>query len=185
MMSGIKVFISAIILILITTEAFSCSCSRAWRNSFLSNIGRFDVVAMGTIIRINSGKEMDEPYLKIKKLYKGQVKDSLIHLMDGGLDCRHFWMNDSGFQVVVGLIEDKNDDAQSSKYYYGLGCITSVLVLSESDRFITESKNIYYAGQVRKPGVSWLFRKMKVRKFERRLYLKTLFHKSEIKKENG
>ncbi len=180
-MPGVKIIAVVAILILQSAEGFSCSCSRAWRNSFLSNIGRFDVVALGTIGRTNSDYELGNPYLDITKLYKGKVKDSVIHLLDGGLDCRHIWNADSGVQIVVGLFKDNNLNTQNNEQYYGAGCITSVLVLNNNDKLISNSKYISYAGQVREPRVSSLFRKMKFRGFERRMYLKTLFHEPEIK----
>jgi hypothetical protein len=168
------------ILNLLSIEVFSCSCSRAWRNSFLSNVGRFEVVAMGTIGRTNSDDGFDKPYLKIKKLYKGQVNDSIIQLVNGGLDCRHMWIADSEVQIIVGLSTDNYKNNQNEDQYYGAGCITSVLVLNENDRLTTNSKHIDYAGQVLASRISWLSRRMTIRKFERRIYLKTLFHEPEI-----
>ncbi len=156
------------ILNILSMDVFACSCSRAWRNSFLSNVGRFDVIAMGTIGQPNSDDGFGKPYLNITNLYKGKVNDSIIQLVDGGLDCRHIWNADSGVQIIVGLIIDNHKNNQNEVQYYGAGCITSVLVLSEKDRVISNSKHIDYAGQVRKARVSWLFRKMKLRKFERK-----------------
>ena len=181
-MPRIKIIILIAILNLLSTEVFSCSCSRAWRNSFLSNVGRFDVVAMGTIGRTNSDDGFGKPYLNISKLYKGKVNDSIIQLVDGGLDCRHMWIEDSRVQIIVGLFKDNRNNNPREDQYYGAGCITSVISLNESDRLITNSKHIDYAGQVRQPRVSWIYRKMKLRGFERRIYLKTLFHEPEIKK---
>lgn len=177
-----KVIILVTILSLLSTEGFTCSCSRAWRNSFLSNIGRFDVVARGTIERSDSDNGWGTPYLSITKLYKGKVNDSTIQLVDGGLDCRHIWIADSGVQIIVGLVKEYRNDNQNGERYYGAGCITSVLILNENNRLITNSKHIDYAGQVREPRVSWFFRKMKLRRFERRIQLKTLFHEPEISK---
>ena len=182
-MPRIKIIILFAVLNLFSTEVFSCSCSRAWRNSFLSNVRRFDVIAMGTIGRKNSDDGFGKPYLNITKLYKGKVNDSIIQLVDGGLDCRHMWIADSGVQVIVGLFTDNYKNNENEEQYYGAGCITSVLVLSENDRLITNSKYIDYAGQVRNPRVSWLCRKMKLRRFERRINLKTLFHEPEIRKK--
>jgi hypothetical protein len=101
-----KIIILIAILTLLSTEGFTCSCSRAWRNSFLSNLGRFDVIAIGTIERTNSDDGFDKPYLNITKLYKGKVNDSIIQLVDGGLDCRHMWIADSVVQIIVGLFID-------------------------------------------------------------------------------
>jgi hypothetical protein len=179
----VKITIMFAVLNLLSTEVFSCSCSRAWRNSFLSNVGRFDVVAMGTIGRTNSDDGFGKPYLNITKLYKGKVNDSIIQLIDGGFDCRHMWIADSGVQIIVGLFTDNYKNHQNEELYYGAGCITSVLVLSENDRLITNSEHIDYAGQAREPRVSWLFSKMKFRRFERRINLKTLFHQPEIRKK--
>jgi len=137
---------------------------------------------MGTIGRTNSDDGFGKPYLNIAKLYKGKVNDSSIQLVDGGLDCRHMWIAESGVQIIVGLFKEPRNDNQNGKRYYGAGCITSVLVLNENNRLITNSKHIDYAGQVREPSVSWFFRKMKLRRFERRIQLKTLFHEPEISK---
>ena len=179
-----KIIILVAILTLLSTEGFTCSCRRAWRNSFLSNISRFDVVARGTIERSDSENGWGTPYLNIAKLYKGKVNDSIIQLVDGGLDCRHMWIAESGVQIIVGLGKEHHNDNQIGEQYYGAGCITSVLVLSEDDRLVTNSKCIDYAGQVREPRVSWLCRKMKLRRFERRIHLRTLFHKPEIRKKS-
>ncbi|MCZ8353514.1 MAG: hypothetical protein O9340_02185 [Cyclobacteriaceae bacterium] len=174
------IFIGFAIFIFLSTEVFSCSCSRALRNSFLSNINRFEVVARGTIVRMNSDAGFEVPFLKIKKLYRGNVIDSTIQLLDGGLDCRHIWITDPEVEVVVGLFTDKSTLQQNVNLYYSAGCITSVLVLEEENRLTAKSRYIDYAGQVRNAKVSMLNMKMKLRRFERKVYWKTIFHKPKI-----
>jgi hypothetical protein len=164
------------ILSLLQTEGFSCSCSKAWKNSFLSNINRFEVVALGTVTKGDSDFNFN---LEISKLYKGEVVSSVIPLQTGGLDCKHMWFQLSGEKVLVGLSK-KRWDNDNSKRYHASGCITSILLLKDSQLLTANSPKIGPAGQIRKPSVNMLNKSMALKRFEHKLKLRTLFRSPKI-----
>lgn len=151
------------ILLLFASQSFACECGRGLGKNFLNQVKRFDYIVYGTFMR--EQPDNGNATLIVEEVYKGDIKRDTIELIDGGIDCYHFFAFEPGTKMVIGL--------QSSPYmnkkdgFVALGCVTSTLVVIENNKV---KANIWSARlDISSPKISWIRSSMNLNKLQRKI----------------
>jgi hypothetical protein len=149
-----------ILLLTATTQLLACSCGRGPGRNFLSNVGRFDIVALGRIMKSSNDFTRD---LVIEKVYKGSEDFDTLKISNGSM-CDNYLNYEEGALIIVGLSRDsKNPNILDTH-----GCITSS-ILVENKFASTLQNQLPLSG---KPRIGIIKRKIKLKNLERRINMR-------------
>lgn len=120
-----KTFLSLIIF-LVSTNVFSCTCGKSISSNFLNQVKKFDAVIEGTFYRDPISVE---GYIVINEVYKGKISTETIRLYEGGTDCTEIFDEGLNETYIIGLY--KFPDSNIPEYYLVPACVTSVLTVKD------------------------------------------------------
>ena len=150
-------------LLISTTQSFACECTRGLGKNFLNQVKKFDYIAYRTFMREQA--ESGDAKLIIDEVYKGDIKQDTIILIDGGTDCYHVFAFEPGTKLVIGLQISPYSDKKDT--FVARGCVTSTLVVTEDN---TVTANMWSARlYISSPKISWLRSSMNLGKLKRKI----------------
>lgn len=123
---------------------------------FLNNIKKYETVVL---VEAFAEPIEVESNLMVKKVYKGNIKESEIITLGGGF-CSDFLLAEKGEQFILVL---RNEDSEYSTHSLSR-CTTSKVYVNEQLTFVETQKQEY--GQ---PRIGLIKRSMKLKRLEKRI----------------
>jgi|JI9StandDraft_1071089.scaffolds.fasta_scaffold03990_12 hypothetical protein len=150
-----------LVLLLHFSFAIGCQCSKSIGATFLNQIKRFDLVALGTF---HIDEQTSNLTLEVEKLYKGKADTKIIQLIPGGIDCNHSFFFKEGQKILVGL--NKSPYTGQPQGFIAHGCITSILYVTDQHVRIGDKLQSLPAWKQR---ISLFSKTMKLASIERKI----------------